>query len=118
MKPIYPTIQCFIPDFEWEQKLSDYKPRRREKYIFAMHSILFQSLRNKKQFSGFANLDSRLLIKMLGSNFYKGILRELIDAKIIEQPQKQSYSSGAFSKSYRINPNILNGTRLKTVPVS
>ena len=118
MKPIYPTIQCFIPDFEWENYLTDYKPRRKEKYIFAMHSILFQSLRNKKQFSGFANLDSRLLIKMLGSNFYKGILRELIDAKIVEQPQKQSYSSGAFSKSYRINPTILNGTRLKTVPVS
>ena len=118
MKPIYPTIQCFIPDFEWENYLTDYKPRRKEKYIFAMHSILFQSLRNKKQFSGFANLDSRLLIKMLGSNFYKGILRELIDAKIVEQPQKQSYSSGAFSKSYRINPTILHGTRLKTVPVS
>ena len=118
MKPVYPTIQCFIPDFEWENSLTDYKPRRKEKYIFAMHSILFQSLRNKKQFSGFANLDSRLLIKMLGSNFYKGILRELIDAKIVEQPQKQSYSSGAFSKSYRINPTILNGTRLKTVPVS
>lgn len=118
MKTIYPTIQCFVPDFEWEERLSDYKPRRREKYIFAMHSILFQSLRNKKQFSGFVNLDSRLLIKMLGSNFYMGILNELIDADIIQQPKKNGYSAGAFSKSYRINPEILNYTRLKSIPIN
>jgi hypothetical protein len=118
MKVTYPAINCFIPDFEWEQRLSDYKPRRREKYIFAMHSILFQSLRNKKKFSGFVNLDSRLLVKMLGSNFYKVILKELIDAKIIEQPENNVYSAGAFSKSYRINPSILKETRLKSIPIT
>lgn len=118
MKTIYPTIQCLIPDFEWENYLTDYKPRRKEKYIFLMHSILYQSVVTKRNFNGYVNLDSQLLGKMLGNRYYTSTLQELLEANIIEQPYKQSYSSGAFSKSYRINPSITQGTRIKSVPVA
>jgi hypothetical protein len=118
MKPIYPTIQCLIPDFEWQNHLTDYKPRRKEKYIFLMHSILYQSVVTKRNFNGYVNLDSQLLGKMLGQKYYTSTIQELLEANIIEQPYKQSYSSGAFSKSYRINPSITQGTRIKSVPVA
>jgi hypothetical protein len=55
---------------------------------------------------------------MLGNRYYTSTLQELLEANIIEQPYKQSYSSGAFSKSYRINPSITQGTRIKSVPVA
>jgi len=55
---------------------------------------------------------------MLGFKYYTSTLQELLEANIIEQPYKQSYSSGAFSKSYRINPSITQGTRIKSVPVA
>ena len=118
MKTIYPTIQCLVPDFEWENYLTDYKPRRKEKYIFLMHSILYQSVVTKRNFNGYVNLDSQLLGKMLGNRYYTSTIQELLEANIIEQPYKQSYSSGAFSKSYRINPSITQGTRIKSVPVA
>jgi hypothetical protein len=55
---------------------------------------------------------------MLGQKYYTSTIQELLEANIIEQPYKQSYSSGAFSKSYRINPSITQGTRIKSVPVA
>jgi len=55
---------------------------------------------------------------MLGNRYYTSTIQELLEANIIEQPYKQSYSSGAFSKSYRINPSITQGTRIKSVPVA
>ena len=78
MKPIYPTIQCYTPDFDLEQLLGeDYLKRRAEKYIFIVHSIMYQALRNKKQFSGFVNLNAKLLEYFIGPKFYKETLSTL-----------------------------------------
>lgn len=114
-------ILCFIPDVPYKKTIPHYNKRWEEKYLFLMHSILYNQLRNKKEFNGFVNLDSSLLKKYIGEHYYKFVLNQLINGKIIEpyinSKGVQSYSKGAFSKAYRINPNILQSTRIKAVPI-
>ena len=117
----FPHIMCFIPDIEYQKIIGCYNYRWEEKYVYLIHSILFQSLRNKKEFSGYVNLDSSLLKKLIGSNYYKHILNQLKNSGIIQaltnKDGKELYSAGAFSKAYRINPAYTDGVRIKAIPI-
>ena len=115
-------ILCFIPDVPYKKIIPHYNKRWEEKYLFLLHSILYNQLRNKKEFNGYVNLDSSLLKKYIGDNYYKFVLNQLINAKLIEpyinSKGVQSYSKGAFSKAYRINPEILLHNRIKAIPIT
>jgi len=112
---------CFIPDIEYQNLIECYNYRWREKYVYLMHSILYPSLRNKKAFNGYVNLDSNLLKKLLGTKYYKYVLNQLMNSGIVESLKnangKEVYSKGAFSKSYRIAEKYTTGTRIKAVPI-
>ncbi len=114
-------ILAYIPDVNLKTLIPEYNKRWNEKYIWALHSICYQQLRNKSGFNSYANLDSDLLKKYLGTNYYKAIVNQLLNAKIIEpfvnSKGVQSYSKGAFSKAYRITPEIMQSTRLKATPI-
>jgi len=114
-------ILAYIPDVNLKTLIPEYNKRWNEKYIWALHSICYQQLRNKSGFNSYANLDSDLLKKYLGTNYYKAIINQLLNAKIIEpfvnSKGVQSYSKGAFSKAYRITPEIMQSTRLKATPI-
>lgn len=115
-------ILAYTPDLDFKTIIPCYNKRWHEKYIWAIHSIVFQQLRNKNTFNGYVNLDSDLLKKYLGTDFYKSILSQLMNAKIIEPMLNskgvQTYSKGAFSKAYRINPELLNNNRIKAIPIN
>ena len=115
-------ILCFIPDIQYKKIIPYYNNRWEEKYLFLMHSILYNQIRNKKEFNGYVNLDSTLLKKYIGDKYYKFILNQLTTAKIVQpyfnSKGVQSYSMGAFSKAYRINPEILKSNRIKAVPIT
>jgi hypothetical protein len=123
MKTLYPTIQAYTPDFNLEQILGqDYLKRRAEKYLFVVHSIMYQALRNKKQFSGYVNLNAKLLEYFIGPKFYKETLKTLIKHGVVEELRnatgKAMYQAGAFSRAYRIAPQYTNGVRLKSTPIT
>lgn len=123
MKIVYPTIQAYTPDFNIEQMLGeDYKKRWKEKYLFIVHSIMYQALRNKKQFSGYVNLNAKLLEYFIGPKFYKETLKILVKHGIIEELRnaegKAMYQAGAFSKGYRIAPQFTHGVRMKSTPIA
>ena len=117
----YPHIMCFIPDIEYQNIIECYNYRWREKYVYLLHSILYPSLRNKKAFNGYVNLDSTLLKKLLGTKYYKYVLNQLMNSGIVESLKnangKEVYSKGAFSKSYRIAERYTTGTRIKAIPI-
>ena len=112
---------CFIPDIEYQNIIECYNYRWKEKYVYLLHSILYPSLRNKRAFHGYVNLDSQLLIKLLGTKYYKHVLNQLMNSGIVESLKnangKEVYSQGAFSKSYRIAERYTTGTRIKAVPI-
>lgn len=114
-------ILAYTPDLDFKTIIPCYNYRWHEKYLWAIHSVVFQQIRNKNNYNGFVNLDSDLLKKYLGTNYYKYILNQLMNAKIIEPMLNakgvQCYSKGAFSKAYRINPEILQTTRIKATPI-
>jgi hypothetical protein len=89
--------------------------------VFIMHSILYQQIREKQSFSDYANLDSRLMIKYIGTGYYKAVLNQLTNSGIIQpyiENGKVHYSrKESKSKAYRINPLIINNTRIKTVTI-
>jgi len=115
-------ILAYVPDLDYSKIIPQYNQRWKEKYLWLIHSIYYQQLRNKQSFQGYANLDSDLLKKYLGTNYYRPVLTALLNAKIIEpyvnSKGVQSYSKGAFSKSYRINPIYSEGVRMKATPIS
>ena len=121
MKLFYPEICCYYPDIDYTNRIECYNYRWKEKYLFLMHSILFSSIRNKKNFNGYTNLDSTLLAKLLGERYYKAVLTQLLNSNIIQVLTNKNgsavYSAGAFSKAYRINPEILKDTRIKAEPI-
>lgn len=121
MKLYYPEISCYFPDIDYQNSIKCYNYRWKEKYLFLMHSILFNSLRNKKNFNGYTNLDSTILNHLLGQRYYKAVLTQLLNSNIIQVLTNKNgtavYSAGAFSKAYRINPDILRGTRIKSEPI-
>ena len=114
-------ILAYVPDLNLSTVIPNYNKRWSEKYLWALHSICYQQLRNKSGFNSYANLDSDLMKKYLGTNYYKAIINQLLNAQIIEpfvnSKGVQSYSKGAFSKAYRINPEIMQSTRLKATPI-
>ena len=114
-------ILAYTPDLDFKTIIPCYNYRWHEKYLWAIHSVVFQQLRNKNTFNGYVNLDSDLLKKYLGTDYYKYVLNQLMNAKIIEpmlnEKGVQCYSKGAFSKAYRINPQILQTTRIKATPI-
>ena len=123
MKILYPTIQAYTPDFDLQTILGpDYLKRRAEKYVFIVHSIMYQALRNKKQFSGYVNLNAKLLEYFIGPKFYKETLNTLMKHGVVEQLRndqgKAMYQAGAFSKAYRIAPRYTEGIRLKSIPIT
>lgn len=67
------------------------------------------------------NLDTRLLKKMIGDHYYRHVLNQCMNAKIIQpllnERGVQTYSKGAFAKAYRIHPDIMQGTRIKATPI-
>jgi len=114
-------VLCYVPDIPYQKTIPQYNKRWEEKYLFLVHSILYSQLRNKKAFNGYVNLDSSLLKKYIGEHYYKFVLNQLTTAKIVQpyfnSKGVQSYSKGAFSKAYRINPDILSSVRIKAVPI-
>ena len=114
-------ILAYVPDLNLSTLIPHYNKRWNEKYIWALHSICYQQLRNKSGFNSYANLDSDLLRKYLGTRYANEVLTQLLNAKIIQpfvnSKGVQSYSKGAFSKAYRINPEIMESTRLKATPI-
>lgn len=123
MRTLYPTIQAYTPDFDLQTILGpDYLKRRAEKYLFVVHSIMYQALRNKKQFSGYVNLNAKLLEYFIGPKFYKETLNTLIKHGVVEELRnatgKAMYQAGAFSRAYRIAPQYTNGVRLKSTPIT
>ena len=114
-------VLCYVPDISYQKTIPQYNKRWEEKYLYLVHSILYSQLRNKKAFNGYVNLDSSLLKKYIGEHYYKFVLNQLTTAKIVQpyfnSKGVQSYSKGAFSKAYRINPDILSSVRIKAVPI-
>lgn len=120
-RTIYPHIMCFIPDIEYQDIIECYNYRWKEKYVFLLHSIIFQQVRNKETFNGYVNLDSQVLMKLLGSRYYKYVINQLINSGIIEVAKstkhgRDSWQIGAFSKQYRISPTYRN-VRIKAIPI-
>lgn len=114
-------VTCLIPDIEYQKIIPEFNKRWNEKYVFIMHSILFQQQRGKQSFSDYANLDSRLMIKYIGVNYYKAVLNQLINSGIIqpyiENGQVHYSRKYSISKAYRINPLIIDNTRIKAVTI-
>jgi hypothetical protein len=114
-------ILAYIPDVNLKTLIPEYNKRWNEKYIWALHSICYQQLRNKSTFNSYANINLALLQKYIGSKYSNYILTQLLNAKIIEpyvnDKGVQSYVAGAFSKAYRINPEIMASTRIKATPI-
>jgi hypothetical protein len=114
-------VSCIIPDIEYQKIIPEFNKRWSEKYVFIMHSILYQQIREKQSFSDYANLDSRLMIKYIGTGYYKAVLNQLTNSGIIQpyiENGKVHYSrKESKSKAYRINPLIINNTRIKTVTI-
>ena len=114
-------ILAYTPDLNLETIIPHYNQRWKEKYLWALHSICYQQLTNGKEFKGYVNVNLTLLQKYLGSKYTKYILSQLLNSKIIEVQLNEKgtpiYSAGAFSKAYRINPEILENTRIKATPI-
>jgi len=114
-------VSCFIPDIEYQKIIPEFNKRWNEKYVFIMHSILYQQIRGKQTFSDYANLDSRLMIKYIGTGYYKAVLNQLTNSGIIQpyiENGKVHYSrKESKSKAYRINPEIIDNTRIKAVTI-
>jgi hypothetical protein len=114
-------VSCFIPDIEYQKIIPHYNKRWDEKYVFIMHSILYQQIRGKQTFSQYANLDSRLMIKYIGTGYYKAVLNQLTNSGIIQpyiENGKVHYSrKESKSKAYRINPLIIDNTRIKAITI-
>lgn len=114
-------ILAYTPDLNFETIIPHYNQRWKEKYLWLIHSVTFQQLKNKKEFNGFVNLDSSLLKKYIGEHYYKFVLNQCVNAGILQPYVNtkgvQVYSKGAFSKAYRINPEIMESTRIKATPI-
>ena len=114
-------ILAYTPDLNLEAIIPHYNQRWKEKYLWLIHSVTFQQLKNKKEFNGFVNLDSSLLKKYIGEHYYKFVLNQCVNAGILQPYVNtkgvQVYSKGAFSKAYRINPQIMESTRIKATPI-
>jgi hypothetical protein len=112
---------AYTPDIDLPTIIPHYQKRWRDKYLWVLHSITFQQIRNKENFNGYVNLDTRLLKKLVGDRYYKFVLSQLLNARIIEPllnaKGTQSYSKGAFAKAYRVKPEILDSTRIKATPI-
>lgn len=114
-------ILAYVPDLDYSKIIPQYNQRWKEKYLWTIHSICFQQLRNKSAFNGYANINLALLQKYIGSKYSNYVLTQLLNAKIIEpyvnSKGVQSYVAGAFSKAYRINPEIMANVRIKATPI-
>jgi hypothetical protein len=114
-------ILAYVPDLDYSKVIPHYNQRWKEKYLWTIHSICFQQLRNKSAFNGYANINLALLQKYIGSKYSNYVLTQLLNAKIIEpyvnSKGVQSYVAGAFSKAYRINPEIMANVRIKATPI-
>lgn len=112
---------AYTPDVDFSTLIPHYNKRWRDKYLWLIHSVTFQQLRNKENFNGYVNLDTRLLKKMIGDRYYKPVLVQCLNSKIIQpllnERGVQSYSKGAFAKAYRIHPDLMQGTRIKATPM-
>jgi hypothetical protein len=100
-KEFYPAIRCYIPKNFEVSSIKGYNQRWHEKYVWFIHSILFDSLTSKSSFNGFVNLQSALLQKFLGSHYTSEIITQLEQSNIIEINNHYS-TNGGFSKSYRL----------------
>ena len=123
MKILYPTIQAYTPDFDLQTILGpDFQKRRAEKYLIAVHFILYRALRQGNQFSGYVNLNAKLLQYYIGERYLKETLNTLMKHGVVQELRnatgKAMYQAGAFSKAYRIAPKYTEGVRLKSTPIT
>lgn len=124
MKTIYPTIQCLIPDFDFESEIQGYNKKWREKYIWIMHSILWQqTVISKRDYDKFTPLRSTILRKVAGERYYSYVLNQLTTSKVVQQyidlNNPKGYRPNVTSKQYRIHPELLARiTRIKSVPIT
>jgi hypothetical protein len=108
----YAPITCYIPQsFNPVTDVPCYNKRWHEKYVYMVHTILFHSLRNKQTFNGYVNLQGDILQKFLGQRYANHVINQLVNGGIIEINKK--YSSGNFSKSYRLTHKFTKGIKLK-----
>lgn len=123
MRTLYPTIQAYTPDFDLQTILGpDFQKRRAEKYLIAVHFILYRALRQGNQFSGYVNLNAKLLQYYIGERYLKETLNTLMKHGVVQELRnatgKAMYQAGAFSKAYRIAPQYTKGVRLKSTPIT
>jgi len=111
----YKHITCFIPRNLDLTNINGYNKRWHEKYIWLIHSIIFKDLTSEGKFGGYINLQKSLLRKYLGNRYTDYILNQLVNDKVIEVNTK--YSSGAFSKSYRLTPKY-RSSKINSVKIT
>lgn len=109
MKQYYPALTCYIPKNFDVTKVKGYNHRWHEKYIWFIHSIVFESLTNARSFGGYVNLTKAMLQKYLGTRYTEEIIRQLNESGVIEENDR--YSVGAFSKSYRLTKRYSKGIK-------
>lgn len=102
VKELYPALTCYVPKNFEVSSIKGYNHRWHEKYVWFIHTVLFDSLQSGNKFIGYVNLRSKLLKKFIGDVYYKQIIQQLVESGIIEANEK--FSNGAFSKSYRLSP--------------
>lgn len=113
MTEFYPALTCYIPKNLEFTKIKGYNHRWHEKYVWFLHSIVFESLTNKHSFGGYVNLSKSMLQKYLGTRYTEQIIQQLKQSGVIQENSK--YSAGAYSKSYRLTKRYnkgIKGTRI------
>jgi len=109
MTQYYPALTCYIPKNFDVTKVKGYNHRWHEKYIWLIHSVVFDSLTSQQTIGGFINLRSKLLKKFLGDKYYTEIIEQLKQSGVIEENDR--YKSGAFSKSFRLTKRYSKGIK-------
>lgn len=95
MKILKPT------NLVYEKDVKNYNKKYYEKYAWIVHLITLKNLISKNSFNGYINLQSNILKNFIGDKFYKGVLNQLLESRILEQ--NDSYNVGKNSKSYRLS---------------
>lgn len=112
----YAPLTCYIPEaFNPEVDILCYNKRWKEKYVYFVHTILFSSLRSKQSFNGYVNLKGNIIQKFLGEAYASHVINQLVNSGVIEVNKK--YSSGNFSKSYRLTRRFTKGLKIKRVTI-
>lgn len=93
-------------NFNPETDIIDYNKRHKDKYLWVVHSIIFNGFLNYKDENGKVNLNMDLLYKFIGSNYAKKVIDQLVQSGVIEV--WKHYQPNVFSKAYRLTEKYAN----------